>query len=547
MAKGYGALIMAGLARLWWLPGLAAGLPIVLLLGGALLALALAAPTLNPAAILADTYLWQVAGFTLWQAGLSALLSVGLAIPLARALARRSFPGRHMLLRAFAVCAVLPSIVVVLGIVSVHGRAGWANQALRALGLDQAVYSPYGLGGILLAHVFFNLPLAARVFLGALEAVPPESWRLASQLGLRPADIRRLIDWPALRPVIPGVAGMIFMLCATSFPVVLALGGGPGATTLEVAIFQALRLEFDLGRAVLLALLQLLLTGSIAALALQFNQPMDLTASEHRFSPRPDRLALGPRIADALVLAGAALLVLPPLLAILLAGLNTRLPALLISPTLWQAAGNSAAVALGTVLLALPLALGLLTTQRSLRERMGRPRLAAGVDMLGAMILIVPGFVLGTGLFILLRPVADVLSLALPLVVLVNALMALPYMLRVLGPPLFQLARSHDRLCASLGLSGLNRLRLVEWPVLRRPLGLAAALAAALSLGDLGVIALFGSQDTATLPMLLYRLMGAYRLDQAASVALLLTLACLGLFWLGEALAGKGALDDPAG
>ena len=39
---------------------------------------------------------------------------------------------------------------------------------------------------------------------------------------------------------------MIFLLCFTSFAVVLALGGGPDAATLEVAIFEALRFEGQL-------------------------------------------------------------------------------------------------------------------------------------------------------------------------------------------------------------------------------------------------------------------------------------------------------------
>ena len=51
----------------------------------------------------------------------------------------------------------------------------------------------------------------------------------------------------------------------------------------------------------------------------------------------------------------------------------------------------------------------------------------------------------------------------------------------------------HDRLCQSLRISGWHRLRLIDWPLLRRPLLTALAFAMALSLGDLGVIALFGS------------------------------------------------------
>jgi len=69
-------------------------------------------------------------------------------------------------------------------------------------------------------------------------------------------------------------------------------------------------------------------------------------------------------------------------------------------------------------------------------------------------------------------------------------------------------------------------------PRLRRPLGFAAGLTAALSMGDLGVIALFADPDRATLPLKVYQLMGAYRMEQAAGGALLLLLLSLTLFWV---------------
>src|SRR3546814_18688902 len=106
------------------------------------------------------------------------------------------------------------------------------------------VHYLYGLAGILLGHVFFNMPFVARILLQAIEAVPPETWRVASQFGLKSRDLFRLIEWPALRTVLPGAAGPVFMLCCPSFAVVLTLGGGPKGNTPGVAVSQATR--FDL-------------------------------------------------------------------------------------------------------------------------------------------------------------------------------------------------------------------------------------------------------------------------------------------------------------
>ena len=160
------------------------------------------------------------------------------------------------------------------------------------------------------------------------------------------------------------------------------------------------------------------------------------------------------------------------------------------------------------------------------------------MQLSGNVILILPPLVLGTGLFLLLRPVADVFSIALLLVVIINSLMALPFLLRILDVPMMRAARQSDKLLLSLGIRGFARWRLIDWPLLRRPLALAMALAATLSAGDLSAIALFGSERAVTLPLLLYQRMGSYRLEEAAVTAGLLLLTCLVLFLVLQRLIG---------
>jgi thiamine transport system permease protein len=110
--------------------------------------------------------------------------------------------------------------------------------------------------------------------------------------------------------------------------------------------------------------------------------------------------------------------------------------------------------------------------------------------------------------------------------------MALPFALRAVLPALRQIEADYGRLSASLGLSGWAKMRLVVLPRLRRPLGFAGGLAAALSMGDLGVVALFADPRQATLPMELFRLMSAYRTEHAAGAGLVLLAASLAFFWV---------------
>lgn len=520
------------------LPGLIALMLLVGLIGGTLLALLHAAPDFDPLALLDDAYLRRVVRFTVWQATLSTLLSVGLGVLVARALARRgAFPGRIWLLRLFGLPLVVPSIVAVFGLIAVYGGSGWLNVLATRLGLPGWGF-PYGLTGILLAHVFFNLPLTVRLLLPLWQTVPGETWRLAAQLGFGSGAVWRHIEWPLLRQSLPGVAGLVFMLCFTSFAVVLTLGGGPRATTIEVALYQALRFDFDIGRAALLALLQLSFCGILVTLLQRFTQPMAMDPTPGRRSDRPDRAPLTARCLDTMLIGCATVLVLLPLAAILIAGLGGPLGAVLNDPRFWRSAANSLLVSLGASTLCLLLGWPLIGAAVTLRQRLDRPRWADAVELGGMLVLVAPPLVLGTGLFIILMPRVDVFALALLLVLLINALMGLPYLIRILGPQRLQVAAQYDHLCASLGITGWRRLRLVEWPLLRRPLGLGLGLCAALAVGDLGVIALFGTRDTTTLPLLLYQQLGSYQMSRAAVTALALVLLSLLLFVLAERLIG---------
>ncbi|GAA3545590.1 thiamine/thiamine pyrophosphate ABC transporter permease [Zobellella aerophila] len=528
-------------ARWWWLPGAVSLSLILLLITGPIGALLVQVPTFTFTDLLADSYLRHVLWFSFYQAGLSTLLSLALAIPLARTLSRRRFPGRDLLVKLFGLSLVLPAILAVFGIVAVHGRQGWVNQLLMALGFEPFGYL-YGLNGILLAHIFFNMPLAARILLQSLEAIPDTSWRLASQLGFRSHHLFRWLEWPAMRTALPALASLIFLLCFTSFATVMALGGGPRSTTLEVAIYQALRFDFDLPLAGGLALLQLVFCGMFLLLQHGLSRPVQAAAPGRPRPDRPDRHHLSTRLMDASVMLLCLSLFLPPLLAIVVAGINPQLWPVLLSGELWRATLSSLKIALGAGMLSVFFTLGLLSSSRYVRLHLKQTGAAALMESLGSIILVMPAVVLSTGLFILLRGLVDVFSLGTVLVLLVNALMALPYALRTLLLPMEQVARQHDRLCASLGITGLARIYRVEWPLLRKPIALALALAMMLSVGDLSAIALFGSQHLQTLPWLLYQQLGNYQMTQAAATALVLLLLSLGLFILIErVLGGKHA------
>lgn len=461
---------------------------------------------------------WAAVRFTLWQSTLSALISAALAIPVARALARRRFAGRAAVVALMGAPFILPVIVAVMGLLAVFGRGGIVNWALALIGLP--AIDIYGLHGVVLAHVFFNLPLAVRLLLDGWRAVPAERIRLAEQLGASPRTLFDLIEVPMLRSRLPGIIAVIFAICLSSFATVLILGGGPGATTIELAIYQAFTFEFDLGRAATLAVLQSVFVLGAAVLALRVARGHGMGAG----LDRPHQFWAGGRLLrlwDAVVLLGATLFIGLPLILVALRGVNAiwTLP-----HSVWWAALTSLIVAVAATILCSVLAVSMALARRG------------WVEILGLMTLAVSPLVMGTGLFLLIRPFVFPGDLALMITIVVNAALALPFALRAIAPALRNAEADYGRLADALGLTGWARFRWLILPRIRAPLGFGAGVAAALSFGDLGVIALFPPTDAATLPLQVYRLMGAYRTDDAAGAALLLSLLSFGLFLLFDRL-----------
>ncbi|WP_458792168.1 thiamine/thiamine pyrophosphate ABC transporter permease ThiP [Yoonia sp. MH D7] len=496
-----------------WPGGIAAGLVLALTLGtlGAVLFRA----DLTSGLGAAD---WSAIRFTISQAFVSAALSCLLAVPVARALARRTFLGRSLLITLLGAPFLLPVVVAVLGILAVFGRGGIVNSLLGWAGIP--LINIYGFHGVVLAHVFFNLPLVTRLILQSWLSIPSERFRLAASLG---APVGTLIERPMLRSVLPSAFLVVFLICLTSFAVALTLGGGPQATTVELAIYQALRFDFDLGRAGLLAAVQFGICAGAAILAWKFSIADMSGAGLDRSVRRWD----GSPVHDGIYISLAVLFLILPLGMVIWRGLPglAELP-----PEIWRAAWRSilVAIASATICMVLTLVLAL---------RGGRM-----VAMVGVLPLAASSLVIGTGLFLMIYPFANPAKLALAVTAVTNATLALPFALRAVSPAAMKVEADFGRLGASLGLHPSVWIIRIMLPRLRAPIGFGAGLAAALSMGDLGVITLFAGDAQETLPLAMYRLMGAYKMDAAAGAALLLLSLSLGLFWICDK-GGRGNVD----
>ena len=471
--------------------------------------------------------------FTCGQALLSTVLTIALALPAAWVFVRWSFPGRSFLLSLSTLAFVLPTVVVAAAFSALIGSRGLVNNLLQeVLGLEAPPLRLEGtLAIILLAHIFYNFAVALRIITGYWANRNVEIEEAARVLGAHGWRLWWELRLPLLRPALLAAAVLIFIFTFTSFGVIIILGELRFAT-LEVEIyFQAVNL-FNLPVAAGLSLLQI---GLMFALMLVYTRlrrrlPQTLQPSSAR---RPQ----GARewLAVALVSGFMLLLLAVPLFALVLRSLsgaegltmawyaalsqNVRGSVLFVAPL--RAVANSLVFALATTVLALTL--GLLAA--TLLQRRGRRWL----DPLFMLPLATSAVTLGFGFIIALdEPPLDLRASPL-LIPIAHTLVALPFVVRSVLPTLDSIAPALRESARVLGATPWQVWRQIDLPLVSRGLLVGATFAFTISMGEFGASLFIVRPASATIPVVIYRLLGqpgALNNGQAMAMSVILLLTC---------------------
>ncbi len=193
----------------------------------------------------------SVVWFTFKQAFLSAFFSLLLGIPTSFLFVRFRFPFQNQFYFLFIFPFVMPTILVVLCIIQFWGYQGYLNLILKkifSLFFLPVPESPlrvlYSLKGIIIAHVFFNLPVVLQIVGSTWSRISQKYNKAARLLGCSELKSLYRIDLPILLPAISSAFILIFILCMNSFAIVWVLGGGKNPI-IETLIYELARIHLD--------------------------------------------------------------------------------------------------------------------------------------------------------------------------------------------------------------------------------------------------------------------------------------------------------------
>lgn len=192
--------------------------------------------SLPPAALSTDWYVnfftdsrWlEALGNSLIVASLAAVIATTTGTLGALALDRSRFRGKGVVAGLFLTPAIVPVILVGLGIYYVFLRWGLAGT----------------LTGLVLGHSVVGFPLVVRSVAASLSGFDRRLEAAAANLGASPFAVLRQVTLPSIMPGV--LAGAVFAFIASFDEVVISVFvSSPDTQTLPVLMFNAVTVELD--------------------------------------------------------------------------------------------------------------------------------------------------------------------------------------------------------------------------------------------------------------------------------------------------------------
>ena len=473
--------------------------------------------------------LLKAAAITLGLASAGTAIAVALGVGASLALNRRAWRGAAFFEAFLSAPFVFPTIVVALAYLTL-GR----TTAPWLLNSD-------GVPAIAAALAFFNIGLVVRLVGPSLKGMSEQYVYAARTLGASRLRIYTHVIWPTIRRNVVVAAMTVFIFCATSLAIVLTLGASR-VTTLEVLAYREVTTYLNLSGAAVAALVQasvlLALVGITWALTRQ-DKPVNVGADTRSAlkSFKDTALvvaALSPSV--TLIAAPVATLVYQALHGLTWDGLTRWWKGSGPSPGASEALLQSLGIGSIAALIALVVATSILVASEL------NPQLKA-LKALGTLPLAVSPVLIGVGVLIgLAIPMRDLGFGPYVLLVVVQAVIALPLVLRALGPTVQSFNRTQLHAATTLGASPQRALLQVALPAVAPALSSAAGLAFAVAIGEFGASTFLARPDAPTLPTAIARSLGrpgAESLQQAALSALLLACLCGLAITLGDYVSRK--------
>ncbi|MFW9903905.1 MAG: ABC transporter permease [Candidatus Thorarchaeota archaeon] len=481
------------------------------------------------------------------QALVTTILCLIIGMPGSYALAHYQFPGRSLLRNLLTIPFILPPIVVLIGFITVFGHGSWINEIWKNLTgvLLIDIYNTYE--GIILAHVFYNIPVIVRLTEIGWKNIDPELIAVGRSLKASRWQIFWKIQFPQLFPILAVASLLVFIYAFNSFAIVLVLGGVQ-YQTLEVRIYSLAKGTFDFNSAAALTLVQIFINIVIIIFYLYYSNKYEIPIRKQLWNFEKKLVSKPLRISTILKVLSifmyfifVGVICVLPILGVFFASCTssdgtftleyyTKLFNLNLRNFIGLAPQtmifNSIFFGIGVIFLALTLALLLNYGVNYETTFKGTPKLTLRQSISGIIVILplaVSSITLAFALFSLYRftPIYENVSAA---IIIAQTLIAFPFANRIIAGTRANIDPTIINVARSLGASRLRTFIKVELPLLLPGVIVAGLFSFAISIGEFGATSFLARANFATIPVGIYRLIDTRNIGPAASFSTILVI-----------------------
>lgn len=489
---------------------------------------------------------------TLVTSGAGAVLATLFGASLAWTIERTDLPFRNLFRAAFLAPFLIPPFIGTIGWLAIFGPVGYANNAYkRFTGAGEPFFDLYNPVGIVVLLAVFSYPVVYVVVAAALSGIPASLEDAARTGGAGRFAVLRDVTLPLLAPTV--VAGFILTLVSnlSDFGVPALLGLPVQYQVLPTLIYRYLvggGTADPVGAAAALGIV--LLAVGVFAFALQRSVS---GRAAFPVSGRPARpVVLGEARLPLAAFLGLTAFAISgaPMLALLAGSLQPapgvpltpgnvtfgNIATAATSPTAVEGLYNSLLLAGGAALVC-----GLLGALVAVLITRSKDRIGSTLDTLALLPQALPGAVVAVGWILVSIPLGFYNTKAVILFAYVTAFLAL--VVQAVRGPLASVPQSFERAARLSGASPVRTLSDITLPIVATPILAGATLVFFTAVRELTISSLLVSPGTQTLGVVVFNLQDAGAFGSSQALALLVAAASLaGAGGALLVLGGRGAV-----
>jgi len=411
---------------------------------------------------------------------------------------------------------------------SLYGKNGLIN---RLLGTEISIL--YGLPGILLSHIFYNVSIAHRFLEDGWKKIDVRYRQISKSLGEGKLSYIKNIVIPEMMPYIMSSFFIVFIYSFLSFAVVLVFGG-ISYSTLEVQLYKTFTNDFSGITPSIYAMVQFIISIILISLLvyisnLRKRKQVKTIQSETvplKYYSLPKKILI-----NGVVLLLLIFLLLPIVSLFLMSFekngsltlmnyINLFNPSggLIMKINMMDVLAESLSISIPAGFITVILCLIFTTAIKGKKS-----------NLLEIYMLLPIGISIVSLSYGVLYIFGDSLSQRM-IIIIIHSVLAFPISLRLLKYSVDKTPDSLIFIARSLGASRMYAFLTVELPMYSRGIANALSYAIAISLSEITAVMVIGRGGIETIPMTIYKFINNYQFGQALSLSCIYILLLFVLF-----------------